>query len=272
MSRGAEFLHLLRNEWQNALGFAGTGCVAFAGLGLLGKNSAPIVVVFFVLGLVFTAVSGGVNVYRRRAWFRLGQEREKAIARANSRTRSIQQIFDGMLISLAREMTISLGSARVSLYVQVDQGLVLISRVSDHTDWRERGRSAYPLDQGAIGAAWSKSRSVQVDLPVDRDEWNARMLDFGIPYEVAAGIRMQSLSIAARRIDTLTVKPVPVAVIVVEGERKRTVNAKLLDELERSQAWGMLCIAVSQSEELAEVAIEVRDTPETAGVTDRSEG
>lgn len=252
---------MIRNEWQNALGFVGTGCVAFAGLGILGEASAPLVIGFFVVGVCLTAASGVINVVRRRRWFSLMQERTAAIDRSSSRTRSIQRIFDGMLIALAREMAISLGNARASLYIQVDQGLVLISRVSDHPAWRERGRSAYPLDQGAIGAAWTKSRSVQVDLPVDRDEWNNRMVDFGIPYEVAQGLTMQSLSIAARRIDTIAVKPNPVAIVVIEGERQRTVNARLLDELERSHAWELICIAVSQSEEIAEVALEVRDTP-----------
>lgn len=245
-------------NWQRATIGIGTIALAVAGAPeLFGRTDGVEYSYFdrwgwpqfvFLGGFLALLVGGIAHLKIRPTYGDLLAERDQAVSTANDRANALESVLRAIITDLTDALNLSVSSARASVYCFSDNGFVLLSRVSRNPEWKKRGRASYPADQGLISKAWRDSSAVLVDLPANRDDWEAQLADLGFSSEVAERLSMQARSLVAIRVDALMgSEKLPVGVLVLESEGARGVNGATLDRLLKQRTWGILQNAMANA-------------------------
>lgn len=192
----------------------------------------------------------------RPTYSELKQELDAAQAANVTRAWAMEGVLRAVLTRLSKEFHLENSTSRVSLYCHAGTEFALLTRVSANTKWKKRGRSTYPENEGTIATAWEEGAGVLKDLPDDRTDWNAKMVQHGIPAAVAQSLNMQSRSIVAIRMDSVVAgEQVPIGIVVMESTLKRGVKGELIDAVPASDTWTLLVNALGNAHvDFADVA------------------
>lgn len=195
----------------------------------------------FGLGIAVTSIGLVVQVFSGPRYVRLIRDEQRSRERAIERAASLQNILSAGVTALMAEINVDFSEARVSVYRHKDNHFILLARLSDSLTLRAIGRDRYPDSEGLIGKAWANREAVVVDLPDDRAEWELKCAtDYDMDAAQLPGLKMQSKSLAARRIDGHG-QPLPhVGLLAIESLRKRGVNGSTLDAIRASSVYPLL--------------------------------
>ena len=131
--------------------------------------------------------------------------------------------------------------ARASVYRFKNDEFILVARLSDAPALEKRGRAKYPALGGLIGIAWEEGEGIVLDLPEDRQEWEAACVkDYAMDPKDVAGVAMQSKSLVGKRFDAPGNPRVRVGLLVMESLSKRGVNGGTLDAILGSDTYPLL--------------------------------
>ncbi|KJQ52829.1 hypothetical protein [Microbacterium sp. SA39] len=163
---------------------------------------------------------------------------------ADAKSRVIADTMEVLLRKIAEHCNADSNSDRVSAYFFHNGSFINLARHALHPEYRLRGRSKYPVGQGAIGDAWEIG-SIAVNLPTTRKQWERRLVSkHGYSAEEAASLRMHSVSIAALRIE---VDHRAVGVIVFESDELENVGQDTIDAANASMLFSALSEIVSSA-------------------------
>lgn len=169
---------------------------------------------------------------------------------------AVHKAMSGLLAEMLKALNLYNDTCRASIYVYKEDAFFILGRSSKNPELSKLGRSSYPAGQGIIAAAWASSIKVLRDLPADRDEWNKRMADTGVPLDVAARLGMQARSLVAMRLerDDTRGSARHVGVAVFEGLGPKEVALTVVDRAKALHEWNALwAVMESAAEELPDV-------------------
>jgi len=121
---------------------------------------------------------------------------------------------------------------------------LLTIRKAGNPEWERSRSKQYKAGMGAIDECWQLGSSrVRVEGRSGREWVNCMVEDYGLPYEVASEIRMQSQRMVLVRLEG------NVGVLVVESVKQRMLRLKKEDEILKSAAYPLICQVVESLKE-----------------------
>lgn len=252
----------LRDPGQLVLSAATTVCITVASMhGLPGGLEPRQILEWSGLKWALAAVVLGViSAFAIFKWFKptyseLAQQRAHAVEQMNQAKEAaadevrqhrdaLQGALDELLVQLATYVCDDTVDTRVSVYSVEGDEFLLLARYSKNPNHERRGRSSYPLNQGAIGVAWARQWVIQNSSEETREGWEESLLEQGFSSEEARHLSMHSRSIYAHRLDRGSAKA---GVVVFEAEDENRFTAKTVSKVERSFLRETLAAVVNAS-------------------------
>ncbi|MDQ1082839.1 MULTISPECIES: hypothetical protein [Microbacterium] len=246
----------LRDPAQVLLSIAVSACLTIAGTyGIPGVFEWPAVVwliVGLVLGLLwvfgvfvwFKPTYADLERQKAAAEEKLSSERERSAEDVEAHRAALQGALDEILLQLHTYVCDQEVDTRVSVYSVEDDEFILVARCSSNPFLEQRGRSSYPLSQGAIGVAWAKKFVIENNEHADREAWEASLVSQGFTTAEAAALTMHSRSIYAERLDRDNRKT---GVVVFECEEQDRFTSATLKKVQRSYLRETLAAVLSAS-------------------------
>lgn len=139
---------------------------------------------------------------------------------------------------------------RCSVYCPTaDRGyFLLMIRKAGNPEWERYRSKRYKAGMGVIDKCWQLGSSIVRAEKFSGQKWvNCMVEDYGLPYEVASEIRMQSQRMVLVRLEGSD--GIPVGVLVVESIDKRMLALKKEDEILKSAAYPLICQVVQALKE-----------------------
>ncbi|WP_104839086.1 hypothetical protein [Sinorhizobium fredii] len=187
-----------------------------------------------VIGTVASAWYGGVSQAKLAG---RNRELEQQLDDANELVRTFGSdyfaIWDNRLKVLAEVLNLD-ARDRVSVYRHTGNSFTMVGRFAMLPELDRPGRGVYPVDQGVIGAAWSRGdgKCVVQDLPDpvhDLDGYCARSRDeWKLPAGVVKKLGMKARSIAAFALNGHA-DSVRDAIVVFESNEADRFSIELLE-------------------------------------------
>lgn len=148
------------------------------------------------------------------------------------RGEAVEQTLQTLLQILATHCGADQQSDRVSAYYFYENEFVMIARYSRNPEFSVAGRIKYAIDSGVIGEAWRLVEGIQVrTFPPTRKAWLRRMGASGLASWEAENLTMQSVMIAAMRIES---GGRSVGMLVFESIEENSVGFSTLDRAKGS--------------------------------------
>jgi hypothetical protein len=247
----------LRDPAQVALSIALSVSVTAASMyGWAGLMTWPALLWLIAIAMLAALWVLGVFVWFKPTYADLEQQKAKAeeklreaeaLARADvdEHRGALQGALDELLMQLHKYVCGDVVDTRVSVYSAEAGEFILLARYSLNPLLERRGRSSYPLAQGAIGVAWAKRWVIDNSEDESRATWEASLVaGQGFSADEAAGLTMHARSIYAARLDRGQSKA---GVVVFECEEPDRFTVKTTAKVERSYLRETLAAVVSAS-------------------------
>jgi hypothetical protein len=203
----------------------------WGGLEDLLSNWLPLVTIVATFGAAFCAFLGILTKKSvERLKKELQDEKEKVTIIANN----IEAVVDGLLLKLSEKLAFDNGEqSRITIYVHNGRNhFVSFGRYSPNPNFRAKGRSYLPENEGCISSAWRSNWCYEGNLL--QEEAKAK---YNIGDESLRGRKMNSVFYAVKRINTGATNNA-LAVLVVESERvNRFDQEKIKKTLDDEEAY-----------------------------------
>lgn len=249
-------LRSLRDPAQVILSAALTVCVTVASMHSFAEL-ATWPTLLWPVGVLFVAVIWAFGYFKwfkptyseleqqkERALADLVTAREAAVAEVDEHRRALQGALDTLLAELGGYICGDSVDTRVSVYSVEDDEFVLLARHSENPNLERRGRSSYPLTQGAIGVAWGRRSFIDNSEEDDREAWKRNLRAQGFSAEDVEGLKMYTRCIYAQRLDRGNIKA---GVVVFECEAPNRFDSKTMSKVSKSRLHNALAVLVSAS-------------------------
>lgn len=125
---------------------------------------------------------------------------------------------------------------------------LLMIRKAGNPEWERSRSKQYKAGMGAIDKCWQLGSSIVRAEKFSGREWvNCMVEDYGLPFDIASEIRMQSQRMVLVRLEGDD--GIPLGVLVVESIDKRMLALKKEDEILKSAAYPLICQVVQSLKE-----------------------
>ncbi|MDT0182475.1 hypothetical protein Q9S36_20060 [Microbacterium sp. ARD31] len=215
-------------------------------------------VALLVSGAILVLIGYLGSRRRRTTAHKLSGRAETAEADLDEHAAGLESVLRAMLVGLLHELNIYRDDTRASIYARDGESFVRLARVSKNPVLKAGGRPSYPADQGVIGLAWREGKASLTNLPEDRADWEAKMVEYGLSAEDAQGLRMHCKSIVALRVDGPGPEFDSLAIVVYESEAKRGVHGTTIDHTRELDGWKILTAAIANMRDSIDAVARVK--------------
>jgi hypothetical protein len=186
-----------------------------------------LLVLFLLLVAKYFAKLRQEDAKRLKAELAESKSQNEAIADTlASLTPNLQSFYEATLQSILRKVDLEASpNVRISIYLLSSdkENFRPAGRYSHNAGYRAQGRTLLPFNEGCIGEAWRVGKDEWRQLAKERAKRRTISKDkYNIPNATFDGLKMQTISIGAYRIDNESM--LPVGLLVVEADDHQVID------------------------------------------------